>query len=222
MGKRKRKNIKEKDRFKGSIFNIFHHLKKERLIESFEKNGSNISSEVFSFKVILKKGLSQTISLYKTKIEENCNQVSEKSKEVKILIGDKLNINDLAHIIKKALTHRINGDEIEKDFFQFVLCKIVNKGKSLSDIEKTDDKTDCLQGIDYFLIFCGKKIPIQIKSATREQEKHTKTFPKIPSLVWKKFVPEETKEQVEKRKDSIFAICTGYIDGKIKHLQITF
>jgi hypothetical protein len=86
----------------------------------------------------------------------------------------------------------------------------------IQDCEQASPEEDVEMKIDFWILFQGKQVPIQIKSSSRGQRKHINAMrtvhkkKQVPSLIVRRDTWMLQKHVIE--------ICMSYIRGEIKHL----
>ncbi len=140
----------------------------------------------------------------------------ENSRRIRISFFGKFEPNSARSLMRSIIEVRkkgIKNEQVFKSDVEFVIKKCLLLG--LSDIRKTGDKDD-INGIDFFLIYKKKAIPLQLTSSWGtffSKVKNKKLHPDVPCLVYK-----HGKYHPGILAGKLYEICEGYMEGKILNL----
>ncbi len=188
---------------------ILEGYQKSKFIYRFErllKNGS-ISNNI-SYSIYLEKERMFMIHLFPSESYSNEIRLGEDFGKISnILLGSLCKVKKVKTFLYDEIKTRKDGLKTEKLFLNQV------KEFNFLSISQAPAGND-IRGVDFFILYQGYNIPLQLKSSVLKQRIHKIKFPSIPSLVYS----EKFFEDYNKLKLVILKILNAFKKGEILHL----
>ncbi len=210
MAKHKKNELRHN--WRSIYFKILKNFTRSKYISSFEVAHS-ATKEVHCFVINTIQNRTLKINFYNSKYRDKVMLGADFFDNISIMVGKFAQPKALEILLKSSIDSNsaiVNiGIKIEDLFFDRVLL-ILNRA-GISNIRKATTLQD-INGIDFYLTYQNKLVPLQLKLSKSAQEEHIKKFPLIPSFV---FVDKNYTDRL--LEIFLIKICDAYINGRILH-----
>jgi hypothetical protein len=213
MAKHKKNELRHN--WRSIYLKILKNFRDTNFILGFNVIKSINVNEIQRFEILTKENINLRIYFYKSNHREQINIAEDFFDQVSIMVGTNARPKILEVLLKTYIKTRhqrrllgINNENL----FLSIITENLNKN-NLSKIVKVTDIKDEFNGIDFYITYKNKIVPLQLKSSESEQSKHKNKHFVVPSFI---FAPEKyTNEQVTL---AIIKICNAYSVNRILHI----
>lgn len=201
------------------LFEVFENLKNLNLIESFDKRPTIKDTGAHSFSVKLKNSVDLLlVYFFKSSHTRELQLIQDRSHEVRIVIGSKVAPKEIISLLCDVFEPKILGFKNENVLLKsFITAKKLFFKKNIFLIETSSQEDK--EGIDFWIQFMRKKVPLQVKSSKRGQDEHKELYPNIPSVVFQGSLFRQTKSEYKELLEKITKIARRHVkSGVVLHL----
>lgn len=200
-----------------AVRKILLNLKKTKVIKDYHGD-KVVAKESFGFSVQIINGIWYSFLVSKSEHALKLGSIGKQgSRNAILFVNSDCKPKTLKILMLQCLHAVQKGVKAENDF-DADLKKLWNSDKSFSKAvtawRKASPDDDMFRGIDRELYYEGVWVPIQIKTKTKDQNRHKNKFFSIPSLVYNKSLYESGK-----LKKFLLQICESYLRNIPEHLR---